>query len=788
MTAAEGSAARSHIEASGHRSIAAGTIGTAITGDVVLTADALNAARDLQAAPESGNLPPGRLCLGREDELAWVREALTGADENADAHTAVLCGLGGVGKSTVALAYAHQYRSAHTLVWWITADSPARIEQSFAAIALRLFPTWAARASDQERMHWALNWLQWHPGWLLVYDNVENPQDLAPCTGALNKGHHLATSRRAVGWPRTVSTRSLGVLSVDEAADVLCVHALDGDAPTAGRRQEARVLADELGCLPLALEQAGAYLHQNPTIGISDFRRRLAKKIDKAAEGIDPARTIARVWTHTLSAIRERNPFAMRVLNTLAWLAPDDVPVTLLDTPGNDPDDVAEALGLLRVYSMVSLSLNGESVSMHRLVQTVLRRSATLGADGYPKGRTEAEEALLYALPIPSTPELPAPWHTLMPHLAALAESASASRQRRQAVSAYAIADSHLSGQGLIARTIAFRAAVLSHLEQSEGISHGQMVSARCALAQAYESAGNTSRAISLYEEALDACEETLGHEHPHTLITRGNLAGSYETAGNLELATTLYEQVYDQCRRVLGENDSETLTIRNNLAYAYRVSGQAARAVPMYEEILAEKVKLFGEDHPSTLNTRNNLATAYQASGRLDRALPLLKAVVAQSERVLGETHPITLTCRNNMGFGHAEMGDLESAVPVLETVLAQREHLLGDLHPDTLQSRNNLAITYQAAGDVAGAVPLLETVVAQYEQVLGPTHPLTLTSRSNLAGGYLLAGRLSEAIQVWEVTVSHAERVLGALNPDTVLFRDNLANARRRRDGDNT
>ncbi|WP_330456262.1 FxSxx-COOH system tetratricopeptide repeat protein [Streptomyces sp. NBC_00820] len=785
MTAAEGSAAQAHIEASGPRSIAAGTIGTAITGDVVLTADALNAARDIQAAPGSGNLPPRRLCLGREDELAWVRETLADGDENADAHTAALCGLGGIGKSTVALAYAHQYRSAYTLVWWITADSPARIEQSLAGIALRLFPTWAARASDQERMHWALNWLQWHPGWLLVYDNVENPQDLAPCTGALNRGHHLATSRRAVGWPRTVSTRPLGVLSADEAADVLCAHALDGDAPTAGQRQEARALADELGFLPLALEQAGAYLHQNPTIGISAFRRRLAKKLDKAADGIDPERTIARVWTHTLSAIKGRNPLAVRVLRTLAWLAPDSIPVALLETPGNDPDEVAEALGLLRAYSMVSLSRNGDSVSMHRLVQTVLRRSTTTGADGRPEGRAEAEDALLYALPIPSGPGLPVQWHILMPHLTALAGTAPASRQKRQAVSAYLIADRHLSDQGLVARTIPLRAAVLSYREQSEGISHENTISARCALAHAHESAGDTSRAISLYKDALGACEEALGHEHPHTLMTRGNLAGAYETAGDLALATTLYEEVHDQCKRVLGENHSETLTIRNNLAYTYRVSGQAGRAVPMYEDILAEKVKLFGEDHASTLNTRNNLATAYQSAGRLDRALPLLEAVVAQSERVLGETHPVTLTFRNNVAFGYAEMGDLASALPVLETVLAQREQLLGDLHPDTLQSRNNLAIIYQTAGDVTRSVPLLETVVAQYEQVLGPANPNTLIGRSNLAGGYMLAGRLNEAIRAWEVTVSHAEQVLGPLNPDTVLFRNNLADAYRRRDG---
>ncbi|WP_377270781.1 tetratricopeptide repeat protein [Peterkaempfera sp. SMS 1(5)a] len=718
------------IEASGPRSIAAHTITTAHSGDVIeLPAEVLNAARDIQAPPGISNLPPRGLCLGREEDLAWLDGTLPSDGETAITQAPAVHGLGGVGKSTLALHYAHRHRSDHTLTWWITADSPARIEQSLADLALRLFPAWAGKASEQERAAWALTWLQWHPRWLLIFDNVENPHHLAPYTGALNGGHHLATSRRATGWPRTTPTRALGTLPPDEAAALLCTHALGDATPTTRQLQDACALAADLGHLPLALEQAGAYLHQNLTISIDDYRRRLATKLDKAADGIDAERTIARIWTHTLQALTTRNPLAVTLLHTLAWLAPDNIPLTLLQTPNTDEDDLAEALGDLRAYSVISIAPDGTSISVHRLVQTVLRHTATAGDVQPPTGRREAEQALMHALPNRPRPD-PCPeaeWDTLMPHLIALATTSPAGHHDDAAADLYNTAAQHLYLQGHNARTIPLRKAVLTQREQVLSDTHPDTLSSRNNLAGAYQEAGDLTRAIPLYETTLAQREQVLGDTHPTTLTSRNNLAGAYESAGDLDRAIPLYETTLAQREQILGDTHPTTLASRNNLAGAYESAGDLTRAIPLYETTLAQCEQVLGDTHPDTLASRNNLAYAYQEAGDLTRAIPLYETTLAQREQILGDTHPTTLTSRNNLAGAYESAGDLTRAIPLYETTLAQREQILGDTHPKTLASRNNLAYAYESAGDLTRAIPLLEATLALSEQVLGDTHPRT-------------------------------------------------------------
>ncbi|WP_344444300.1 NB-ARC domain-containing protein, partial [Kitasatospora nipponensis] len=450
-----------------------------------LPAEALNAARDVQAPARLSNLPPYPLCLGRQDALTRIRDTLTRENGTAITQASAVHGLGGIGKTTLALAYAHRHRMDYSLVWWITADSPTVIEQSLADLALKLFPAWAGKASMAERAAWAATWLQWHPDWLLVFDNVETPADLTSYLGALNSGHHLITSRRAIGWPHIITTHPLGVLDPDEAAELICTYAFPDRPPTPREAQEARALAAELGHLPLALEQAGAYLRQNPTIRIKAYRRSLPAKLDKAADGIDAERTIARIWTQTLQALTTRNPRAIQTLYTLAWLAPDNTPITLLEAPGTDPDDLHEALGLLATYNMATLTRT--TVSVHRLLQAVLRSTAPTEPDGSPAGRRTAEEALVRALgPLdPPTTSATSAWDALIPQLIALGETSPTNHHDR-AVDLYVTAAQHLRQQGHDARTIPLRKANLAHFLQVLGDTHPNTLASRNNLAGAY--------------------------------------------------------------------------------------------------------------------------------------------------------------------------------------------------------------------------------------------------------------------------------------------------------------
>ncbi|MFE2724006.1 tetratricopeptide repeat protein [Kitasatospora sp. NPDC059327] len=680
--------------ATGPRSVAAHTIGTAVTGDLVLPPVVLASARDTPAPPECNNLGPRPVCVGRAEELAWLRRVLDTDGSSAVTQSPTVHGLGGIGKTTLALSYAHLHRTSYTLLWWIHAESPARIEQSLAALAARLAPAWAPHASEREQATWALNWLHWHQGWLLVLDNAEDPRDLHPYLGSLTGGHLLVTTRRATGWPRGTPTRALGVLAPDEAAALLC-----GPDPDPRELREARLLAADLGHLPLALDQAGAYLARNRTVDIAAYRRRLGSKLDKAADGVDARRTIARVWTQTLAALADHDPLAVTVLHTLAWLAPDDIPVTLLsrltehEDTGEDPDEdahedaVAEALGTLASYSMVTLTPT--SVGIHRLVQTVLR-----GAPDRP-GRAEAEDAVARALDdLPEPDGNPSPaWDAVLPHLIALAGTAKAEFPDALTTDHYQSAAQYLHDLGHSARAIPLLLADLALHERTLGETHLKTLTCRHNLAYAYEEAGDLGRALPLLEGTLAAREEVLGPLHPSTLVSRNNLASAYRSAGDFNRALPLLKTTLTQHEQVLGPLAPDTLSTRNNLASAYRWAGDLNRALPLLKTTLTQYEQVLGPDDPATLVSRNNLASAYLAAGDLDRAVPLLETTLTQSEQVLGPTHRRTLTSRDNLATAYLEAGDLDRAVRLLEAVLAEREQLLGEDHPDTVTSRRTLA-----------------------------------------------------------------------------------------------
>jgi hypothetical protein len=372
---------------------------------------------------------------------------------------------------------------------------------------------------------------------------------------------------------------ALGLLDPEASADLLCTLALgEGQPPSPQQRGQARELAADLGFLPLALEQAGAYMHQTGT-DLGAYRRLLGEVLDTAADGIDPERTIARIWNHTLTAISGRDELAVTVLHTVAWLAPDDIPRTLLAPLTPDSVALGNALGALHAYNMIAFTADRQGITVHRLVQTVLRTRTPSEPGTHPPGRQEAEQAIHQAIHDedeaagPQSPQ----WERLLPHITALAESIPADNPAStRTAGTYHAAAQYLYRQGRDAHTIALRTAAASLYQQVLGDAHPQTLRSRNNLAGAYESVGDLGRAIPLYETTLTQSERVLGDTHPQTLASRNNLAYAYRAAGDLGRAISLFETTLTQCERVLGDTHPQTLTSRKNLASARR----AAQAV----------------------------------------------------------------------------------------------------------------------------------------------------------------------------------------------------------------
>jgi len=705
----------------------------------MLPAEALRPVEEVAAPRNLVNLPvQAELFVGREKDLSDLERALDGQSRVV---VAAVHGLGGIGKSTLAARYAMKKARSGTYnpVWWITADSPASIEAGLAELAAALQPELADVLPSAALTKRAIAWLACHSDWLLLLDNVTKPDHVADLVGRISAGKLLVTSRLGAGWHRLgASVLRLDVLSEKEAVDLLTrIVTHDGtDVDLDG----AKELVRELGCLPLAIEQAGAYIHQNrlsPRAYLGLLQRYPAQMFEQVAQGGDSARTIARVWRVTLDQLTGI-PLAGDLLRVLAWYGPEAIPHVLLEGFA-EPPQLQQALGALSAYNMINNDRSA-GITVHRLVQAVTRTPDPADPHRRPEDIRHAlhQAITLISAALPSTPYNDPTgwprWRPLVPHIAALV--------------AHAPADTETVD---IARL--FNESGLFLIDQ-----------------------GDARRAIDCFERALDVIEKVRGHDHPDTLTSRNNLAYAYGAAGDLNRAIPLFERTLADRERILGPNHPDTLTSRNNLAYAYRAAGDLNRAIPLFERTLADAERILGPNHPNTLTSRNNLAGAYRAAGDLKRAIPLFERTLADAERILGPNHPNTLTSRNNLAYAYESAGDLNRAIPLYERTLADRERILGPKHPNTLTSRNNLAGAYRAAGDLNRAIPLYERTLADAERILGPNHPDTLTSRNNLAYAYESAGDLNRAIPLYERALADAERVLGDGHPITETVRSNL------------
>jgi tetratricopeptide (TPR) repeat protein len=733
----------------GGRSISAGGDigGIASTGDqavnvqnraehmTVLPAEAFAPVAELTVPPGLANLPAREaLFVGRASELSRLDEAMA-----APVRVVAVHGLGGIGKSTLAAHWTATRAADYILTWWITADTSAGLDAGLAGLAVALQPALSGVLPSELLRERAVQWLAGHESWLLVLDNVTDPVDIGLLLARASAGRYLITSRRATGWHNIAVPVHLDVLSNGEAVDLL-TRILDHDVPR--DMDGAAELGAELGCLPLAVEQAGAYLTETgitPREYLQLLSRYPAAMYQATAEGGDAARTIARIWHVTLDRLAD-TPLAGQVLRILAWYAPDAIPRDLLDGLA-DPPALLKAIGRLTAYSM--LTANAGTLAAHRLVQAVSRTPEPGDTHRDPQAvedaAGQAARQLAAALPGLVDPAGWPRWRTLLPHIEALTSYVKPEFDTE--TTAY-----------LLDRAGAF-----------------------------LDSQGQVTRAPEYLQRACAARTRILDEDHPDTLASSNNLANAYRTAGNLGLAIPLFKQALAGRQRVLGEDHPDTLGSRNNLAYAHRVAGNLGRAISLYEQTLVASLRILGEDHPNTLNFRSNLASAYQAAGNPGRAIPLFGQALAASVLILGEEHPQTLTFQNNLAGAYQAAGDPGRAIPLFEQTLAIQQHVLGEEHLQTLTTGSNLASAYQAAGKLAKAVPMFEQTLAASVLILGEEHPQILTFQNNLAGAHQASGDLGRAIPLFEQTLAASLRVLGSDHPRTRRVRANLATARR-------
>ncbi|GAB2974462.1 FxSxx-COOH system tetratricopeptide repeat protein [Saccharothrix stipae] len=709
--------------------------------------------------------------VGRVDKLAELAAATGESDRVV---VAAVHGLGGVGKSTLVARFAHLNEQRFSPVWWMTADSTAAIDTGLADLATALDPASADRPATQ-RTEQALTWLAGHTGWLLVLDNLTTPADARPLLERVRTGTILITSRHRGGW-RGITTLALDVLTATEAVDLLARTVRtdwpDADLDGAGK------LCTELGWLPLAIGQAGAYIAQN-RITPARYHALLAtypaRMFTATAEGGDAQRTMARVWHVTLDRLAD-TPLAGELLRRLAWYAPDDIPRALID----NPDDPAP-LGRLAAYSMITLG--ADTIGVHRLVQAVTRTPDPDDPHRRPGDIANARDATAATLAGAITGKdhrLPADWpalRTILPHARALLDRAGPESDTEPYSVLANNLGAYLREHGDTATAVAWATRAADGHERRHGVDDPRTLTYRDNLARAYLAEGDLAQAIPLFETTLARRERVLAPGDPDTLASRNNLAHACLVAGDLNRAIPLFETLVADSERLLGPTDPGTLSIRNNLAVVYRQAGDVPRAITLLQAIAIETAQTMGRGHLHTLLAWSNLADAYEVAGQPSRAMTIYEPLVGTSERELGPDHPRTLHARNSLACTVRSIGDLPRSTAMFEALVADYERVMGSRNPDTMSTRHNLAMTYLSAQDLARAVPLIESTLADREQVLGPDRPETLLTRAALAQAHMWAGRLDRAIPLLTAVLSDQERVLGPDSPNTLDSLNHLA-----------
>ncbi|WP_157419346.1 NB-ARC domain-containing protein, partial [Actinomadura formosensis] len=506
--------------ASGHGQLNQAGRDLTVNRSTVLPPEAVRPVTEVAAPPGVVNVPGHQqVFVGRGGELEELDAALRAP---GGVVVAAVHGLGGVGKSTLAARYAATHagnaaaegRTRHGKavfhpVWWITADTAAAVQAGLAGLAAALQPELKTALELEALAERGLAWLGHHSGWLVVLDNVTDPAHIAPLMDRTMRGRVLVTSRLGQGWHRLgARVLRLDVLTEEQAVDLLTQIAgpTGPDTGSSGADLDgATELVAELGFLPLAVEQAAAYLHQNqlsPRQYLDLLAASPAVMYHQAAEGSatgigtgaggdagNDARTIARIWRITLDRITAATPLAGELLRILAWYAPEAIPRTLVnrlaELEGWQEHAalplLQAALGKLAAYNMITLT--PDTVTVHRLVQAVARTPDTHGPaeDRDPHRRPEAitvaRRTATRLLDQARPAEVKDPggwpqWRHLLPHIDALAAHTPPSTDDAWLSLLLDRAATFLQNQGLLTRAISYFERALATDQRIHGTHH----------------------------------------------------------------------------------------------------------------------------------------------------------------------------------------------------------------------------------------------------------------------------------------------------------------------------
>ncbi|MCL5037510.1 MAG: toll/interleukin-1 receptor domain-containing protein [Chloroflexi bacterium] len=645
------------------------------------------------SVPHIWNIKYGRNpdFTGRETLLNQLRDELSMGD------VVVLNGPDGMGKSQVALKYAYDNENNYDIVWWIRADDLAFLESDFAALAEELnFPDRELKTRG-EIVDFTRQWLEYKPGWLLIFDNALSVEDLKRYIPTGSTGHVLVTSKNP-GWGKGTRVVTVSAFYREEAIKFLQKRTGKMVA------EEAASLADELTFMPQALELAGAHISQTGVTFskyLKMYRNVKNDIMNRDKASIKYPIAISATLEILSQLVQEVSTAGIEIMNLCAYLSPDDIPMNILKE-GHEhmPKTLAKimtnakafeyTIGILRRYSLIDVG--SDNITINRLVQSIMR------------DKHSSKERLVWA---------EAAFRIMND---AFPDNCEEKKSRAEC--------SRLLPHAL---TAARYAEVLK-------IDPPATLQLYSRLGLIFKNWGAFLQAKNIMLKVLKLSETVHGPDYPgmgNNIKTMGEI---YHAQGELENARGQYKKAIDIYEKNGDMNRPEVAVIFNNLGSIMLDLGDEKAARTYYEKALSVLEKKGGKETSVKGAVLSNLGCIVWDAGEAEAARDYFERALGVYDKTLDGKDPEVSTAVNNLGAVLQDLGDLKGAKKQFERALSIDGSVYGNSHPEVATDLNNIAGVLWALEDYNGARNHYERALKIFEEIYGKDHPDTATVKENI------------------------------------------------------
>ncbi|KAI0808469.1 hypothetical protein GGR55DRAFT_696601 [Xylaria sp. FL0064] len=649
--------------------------------------------------------------VGREPILKQLFEKVPPSASKDDCQRTAIEGLGGIGKTQIALEAAYRIRDRYLdcSIFWVPAVDLTSFENAYREVGQLLHLPGINDEQADMKMLVKKGLSDTKAGsWLVIIDNADDTEMLFTSTNLVD---YLPFSQGGSILFTTRNHEIVAGLDISQENCIVVSQMNDSEATNLlqiGLRERLSPYQYLEFC-----ESSDADLIHSLSRQFEDRHR-----YKSHARNQNP---IATTWLVSFEHISRCNPQAADYLKFMCFLAEKDIPVSLL--PDTSKISMAESIGLLNSYAFIQERDSPGSFDIHRLVRLAMRNWMQ-GKKEWEQWATNVFQRLGEEYPWPQH-ENKGTWTRYLPHAHIVLETG------------------------------------ISNIESTFKPRNSFLLLHK--IARSYHLLGKYREEARLLRQLLEISDGLLGGEHPDTLSCMNNLAVALQCDGKYTEAETIYRQQLERCERVQGREHPSTFISMGNLVCLLIKQGKFQEAEKLQLETLERQERVLGSEHPSTFTSRDNLAAIFSEQGKFEEAENIQRHELERRERMLGKEHPHTLTSMNNLAVVLAKQGNFEEAKKMHQEELELSEKVFGKQHPHTLNGIVNCAKALSGLGNYEEAERMHRRGIELSEKVLGEEHPVTLLSKHSLGRTLIFLKRYQETEGIFRETLELRDKVLG-------------------------